>query len=114
MQVPQKLRAAGYFRVSSEDQLDNWSLDAQERAFIEFCNAKGWEPVLDGKRLVGATASGGYAHTLGHGIALAYVRPELARPGTPLSVEILGDVRPATVLEDPPYDPANERLRADG
>ena len=45
MQSLQKLRVAGYFRVSSEDQLDNWSLDAQERAFTEFCNSKGWEPV---------------------------------------------------------------------
>ena len=46
MDAPQKLRAAGYFRVSSEDQLDNWSLDAQERAFVDFCQSKGWEPVV--------------------------------------------------------------------
>ncbi len=84
------------------------------RIDVDRADAKGWEPVLDGKHLVGATASGGYAHTLGHGIALAYVRPDLVEPGTPLAVEILGDVRPATVLEDPPFDPANERLRADG
>ena len=39
------MRAAGYFRVSDEDQLDGYSLDAQRRAFGEFCRQKGWEAV---------------------------------------------------------------------
>ena len=37
------MRAAGYFRVSDEDQIDGYSLDAQLRAFVEFCRQKGWE-----------------------------------------------------------------------
>ena len=39
------MRAAGYFRVSDEDQIDGYSLDAQRRAFGEFCRQKGWEAV---------------------------------------------------------------------
>ena len=39
------MRAAGYFRVSDEDQVDGFSLDAQRRAFGEFCREKGWEVV---------------------------------------------------------------------
>ncbi|MCY4557056.1 MAG: recombinase family protein [Chloroflexi bacterium] len=39
------MRAAGYFRVSDEDQLEGYSLDAQRRAFYEFCAQKGWEVV---------------------------------------------------------------------
>ena len=39
------MRAAGYFRVSDEDQVEGYSLDAQRRAFGEFCRGKGWEPV---------------------------------------------------------------------
>ena len=39
------MRAAGYYRVSDEDQVDGYSLDAQRRAFREFCRTKGWEPV---------------------------------------------------------------------
>ena len=39
------MRAAGYFRVSDEDQVEGYSLDAQRRAFMEFCAQKGWEVV---------------------------------------------------------------------
>ena len=36
------MRAAGYFRVSDEDQVDGYSLDAQRRDFFEFCTQKNW------------------------------------------------------------------------
>ncbi len=35
------MRAVGYFRVSDEDQVEGFSLDAQRRAFHEFCAQKG-------------------------------------------------------------------------
>ena len=37
------MRAAGYFRVSDEDQVEGYSLDAQRRDFFEFCRQIGWE-----------------------------------------------------------------------
>ena len=39
------MRAVGYFRVSDEDQVEGFSLDAQRRAFHDFCAQKGWEVV---------------------------------------------------------------------
>lgn len=36
------MRAVVYIRVSSEDQVESWSLDAQKREFQEFCSAKAW------------------------------------------------------------------------
>jgi|GEM_PF-278643 len=39
------IRAVAYIRVSDSSQVDGHSLDAQERAFYQFCQAKGWEPV---------------------------------------------------------------------
>jgi site-specific DNA recombinase len=36
------MRAALYTRVSSEEQVEGFSLDAQRRALEEFCRAKGW------------------------------------------------------------------------
>jgi dimethylglycine dehydrogenase len=45
-------------------------------------------------------------------IALAYVRTDLAVPGTVLEVEILGERRRAVVGKEPLYDPDNARLRA--
>ena len=36
------MRVVGYFRVSTEDQVEGWSLEAQKKAFEEFCEAKAW------------------------------------------------------------------------
>ena len=38
-----KIKAAGYFRVSDQDQVDGYSLDSQNRAFLEACHQSGWE-----------------------------------------------------------------------
>jgi site-specific DNA recombinase len=38
-------RVAGYIRVSSEEQTENYSLSAQERAIRLYCEAHGWELV---------------------------------------------------------------------
>ena len=68
--------------------------------------------VYHGDQCVGLVTSGGYGYRLGRSIALAYVRRDLARPGTSLFVEILGERRAATVAAEPLYDPENLRLRA--
>jgi site-specific DNA recombinase len=39
-------RAAVYVRVSSDDQVEGYSLDAQVRAGEAYCTQHGWEPVL--------------------------------------------------------------------
>ena len=39
------MRAVAYIRVSSVDQVDGHSLDAQERLFEELCRSRDWEPV---------------------------------------------------------------------
>jgi site-specific DNA recombinase len=38
-------RVAGYIRVSSDEQTENYSLTAQERAIRAYCEAHGWELV---------------------------------------------------------------------
>jgi len=70
----------------------------------------GYEPILDGDRPVAYVASGGYGHTVDVSIALAYLPTEYAKPGTELTIEILGERRPAQVVAQPLYDPGNERL----
>ena len=59
---------------------------------------------------VGYVAAGGYGHVLQKSIALAYLPVEHAAVGTALAVDILGEPRPAIVVAQPLYDPANERL----
>jgi dimethylglycine dehydrogenase len=72
----------------------------------------GNEAVHAGDRVVGITTSGGYAHWLEKSLAVAYLDAALAVPGTALEVEVLGHRRSARVLVEPPFDPANARLRA--
>jgi dimethylglycine dehydrogenase len=71
----------------------------------------GYEPVYDGGGPpIAYVASGGFGHVVERSIALSYLPVEHARPGTALSVELLGERYPARVAEQPLYDPANERL----
>jgi dimethylglycine dehydrogenase len=61
-------------------------------------------------RPVGIVTSGAYGHRTGRALALAYLRDPTAR--TNLQVRILGENRDAKILERPPFDPTNSRLKA--
>jgi dimethylglycine dehydrogenase len=61
-------------------------------------------------RPVGIVTSGAHGHRTGKTLALAFLREPDVRDG--LSVKILGRTRSARVLDTPPYDPANNRLKA--
>ena len=74
-------------------------------------DASGYEPVWrDGKR-VGFVTSGGYGHTVGKSLALAMLKREAARPGTALSVHVVGVERAATVIPASPYDREGKAMR---
>jgi len=69
----------------------------------------GYNPIFNGDDIVGMTSSGGYGHRVEQSIALGYVPPELAKPGTKLEVEVLGKKLPAEVVAMPLYDPGSDR-----
>ena len=79
---------------------------------IEDADPRGNEAIYLGDELVGRCTSGNYGWRLGKSIALAMVRPELAAGGSTMDVQILGSRFKATVIEESPFDPENERLRA--
>ena len=72
----------------------------------------GYNPIFNGDQIVGMTSSGGYGHRTGKSIALGYVIPDLAAPGTKLEVEVLGQKLAAEVAAMPLYDPKNEKMKA--
>jgi len=78
---------------------------------IDATDADAWhdEPVDAADRTVGFVTSGGYGHTVGRSLALAYVDTDSLEAD--LNVEILGDRRPARVLPAPPVDPSGSRMR---
>eukprot|EP00966_Prymnesium_polylepis_P011367 261869-Prymnesium_polylepis.1 len=75
-------------------------------------DAHGYEPVwVDGKtECVGFTTSGGFGHTVGKSLAMAYVDSDALDAGKQLSVHLLGERVPATFLGEPAYDPTGERM----
>jgi dimethylglycine dehydrogenase len=75
-------------------------------------DARGSEPVMKDGAMIGRTTSGGYGWRMGKSLALAMVTPELSRVGDEVDVRILGEMRPAIVIPDSPYDPKNAALRS--
>ncbi len=69
------------------------------------------EGVYKNDKLVGRITSGAHSHHFGHCISMAYLDMEYAAPGTELEIPLLGEHKPAVVLQDSPYDPNNERPR---
>lgn len=66
---------------------------------------------VDG-RIVGTVTSGGWGYRTGLNLAYAFVEPEFAVPGAPLTVDIVGEPVAARVIESGPYDPDNVRVKA--
>ncbi len=71
----------------------------------------GYNPIFCNGEKVGMTSSGGYGHRVEKSIAMGYVKPDCAKAGTALEVEILGRKRPAQVVTLPLYDPKNEKMK---
>ena len=72
----------------------------------------GKEPIRADGAVVGYVTSAGYGYTVGRCIAYGYLPAELAVAGTAVEVEYFDERLPATVAEDPLWDPKGERLRA--
>ncbi|MEX3314364.1 FAD-dependent oxidoreductase [Sulfitobacter sp. PS-8MA] len=74
----------------------------------------GREVLYNGEARTGRLTSGGYSVAFGKSIGMGYVKPEDAVVGTRLKVKMLDQLWEAEVVEDSPYDPKNQRIRADG
>ncbi|MCQ4079587.1 FAD-dependent oxidoreductase [Streptomyces sp. RB6PN25] len=71
----------------------------------------GKEPVYNGANPVGYVTSAAYGHTIGKGIAYAWLPAALATPGRPLRIGYFDERVPAVVADEPLFDPAMTRLR---
>ena len=73
-------------------------------------DVRGGEPIFLGDTCVGVTTSGGYGYAVEKSLGFGYVPPEQADPGSVIDIGLLDARCRATVLAEPIYDPANERL----
>lgn len=71
----------------------------------------GSDGVYAGSEPIGLITTGAYGHHTQQGLAFAYLAPEHCHPGTELEVRVVGELRPAHVLDKPIYDPQSARLR---
>ena len=115
---------------SGMDQFINWNKDFIGKAAAEAQKAEGPktrlvtlviecdgidvsndEAILKEGRAVGYVSSGGYAHHVGKSVAMGYVEAELAKGGTKVQVELLGEMYEAEVQAAPLYDANGANMR---
>ncbi|MBS1917836.1 MAG: FAD-dependent oxidoreductase [Bacteroidetes bacterium] len=72
----------------------------------------GKEPVLHQGKAVGYVTSSYFGHTIGKQLAYAWVPIELSALGTALSIRYFNSDYPATVGNDPQFDPQMTRLKS--
>jgi dimethylglycine dehydrogenase len=72
----------------------------------------GYESILKDGVAVGYVTSGAYGHCVDRSLAAGYVPSALARDGERFEIDILGELRAATVRLAPLYDPQGLRLRS--
>ncbi len=71
----------------------------------------GYESIMHDGVAVGYVTSGAYGHCIDRSLAAGYVPAALARDGARFQIDILGELRTATVRLEPLYDPQGLRLR---
>ena len=72
----------------------------------------GNEPIYFNNERVGLTTSGAYGYRIKKSLAFAYVKPETAKLGNEFLIDIQGKKIKATIIEEPAFDPENQRLQS--
>ncbi|MCP4315558.1 MAG: FAD-dependent oxidoreductase [Hyphomicrobiales bacterium] len=99
--------------LAVKDNVPRENLSIFEVEANDGADATGGEPIFlaDGTS-VGRVTSGAYGYSVGKSLALGFAREGTAKPGDTVEIFILGKPHKATLLADPPFDAAGERLRA--
>lgn len=89
---------------------------ANQSVTLEVHDVKDADPlgnnaIFSGGEMVGRATSGNYGFRVQKSLALAMVQRAHAKVGTELEIDVLGTRHRATVIEESPYDPQNEKLR---
>lgn len=109
MEKPEFLGKTAYAKLAAlppREKLVMFEVDAT------IADASGGEPIFlpDGKP-IGRVSSGAYGYSVGKSLALGFVAAAHAKPGTEVSIAILGTDHRGVILAEPAFDPKGERLR---
>ena len=99
--------------------LDKWrakgfsnKLVTMEIHGVSDADVLGNNPIYENGSVIGRATGGDYGFRLKKSIALGMVKPEYAKVGQKLKIDILGKMHEVSIIEDSPYDSENKLLRA--
>lgn len=67
----------------------------------------GYEPIWLDQKVIGFCTSGGYSHYAEKSIAMGFVPSDMIQDGLSVTIEILGEMRTATLITTPLFEPNN-------
>ncbi len=94
-----------------KDALLKRQADGPRKCLVTLCHdasdrrATPGASMMQGDKVVGTVTSGAYGFRTGLNLALGFIDPELAAPGTKLELDLLGGRFAAEVIAPSPYDP---------
>jgi Glycine cleavage system T protein (aminomethyltransferase) len=71
----------------------------------------GDEPIWHNGEVKGWVSSGGYAHASSVSVAMGYIPKEISEQETGWEIEILGELRPCKIQNQPLFDPEAKIMR---
>ena len=72
---------------------------------------QGYEPIWLEGAVQGFCTSGGYSHFAGQSVAIGFLPANRIANGLKVEIEILGQMRPATLYSTPLFDADGARMR---
>ncbi|MDC6448314.1 FAD-dependent oxidoreductase [Alphaproteobacteria bacterium] len=101
------------------DSLIKWQQDGFKNKMVSLevfdindADALGNNAIYSNGILVGRATGGNYGFRVKKSLAIGMVDPEFSKIGTELQMDILDKKHKVVVIEDSPYDPMNEKIRA--
>ena len=100
-----RAKASAEKAAGAKRTLCNFVVDARDADVVA------WEPIwLDGA-VAGFCTSGGYSHFAGKSVAMGFLPTDAVQDGRAVEIEILGDRRPAHLVQAPLFDADGARMR---
>ena len=101
------------------DSLVKWQQDGFDNKMVTLevfdineADALGNNAIYNNGQVIGRATGGNYGFRVKKSLAIAMVKPEFSKVGTELEMDILDRKHKVVVVEDSPYDPMNEKIRA--
>ena len=79
---------------------------------VKDADALGNNPIYKGDKVIGRATGGNYGFRVQKSLAIGMVQPDYAAVGSKLTMDILGTTYDVEVIQDSPYDPDNNFIRA--